>query len=168
MQTLSDCVKTVPVNLYIRQWKEIVLYVGSICFWAFTSSGFLKVQKIKKKTKTESHVMPLTSCKRYIVVVFQLLNWSDSATPNRLQHAGFPVLCHLLQFAQTHVHWVSDAIQPSHPLLFPSPHAVNLFQHLGLYQWVGSTQLIAYRWPKYWSFSFSIRSFQWIFRTNFL
>ena len=48
MQTLSDCVKTVPVNLYIRQWKEMVLYVGNICFWAFTSSGFLKVQKIKK------------------------------------------------------------------------------------------------------------------------
>ena len=46
---------------------------------------------------------------------------------------GFPVLHHLLELAQTHVHWVSDAIQPSHPLLSPSPPAFNLSQHHGLY-----------------------------------
>ena len=51
---------------------------------------------------------------------------------------GFPVLHHLLEFAQTHVHWVSDAIQPSHPLLSPSP-AFNLSQHQGLFQWVSSS-----------------------------
>ena len=96
--------------------------------------------------------MPLTSCKRYIVVVFQLLNWSDSATPNRLQHAGFPVLCHLLQFAQTHVHWVSDAIQPYHPLLSPSPPAFNVSQHQGF----SNESFLRIRWPKYWSFSFNI------------
>ena len=51
---------------------------------------------------------------------------------------GFPVLHHLLEFAQTHVHWVSDAIQPFNPLLPPSPLALNLSQHQGLFQWVGS------------------------------
>ena len=43
--------------------------------------------------------------------------------------AGFPVFHHLPEHSQTHVHWVSDAIQPSHPLLFPSPPAFNLSQH---------------------------------------
>jgi len=66
---------------------------------------------------------------------------------------GFPVLYYLLEFAQTHVHWVSDAIQSSHPLSSPSPPAFNLSQHQGLFQWISSSH---FRWPKYWSFSFSI------------
>ena len=45
---------------------------------------------------------------------------------------GFPVHHQLLEFTQTHIHRVSDAIQPSHPLLSPSPPAFNLFQHQGL------------------------------------
>ena len=49
---------------------------------------------------------------------------------------GFPVFYHLLELAQTHVHWVSDAIQPFHPLLPPSLHALNISQHQGLFQWV--------------------------------
>ena len=51
-----------------------------------------------------------------------LCNPSNCSTP------GFPVLYYLLKFAQTHVHWISDAIQPSHPLLSPSPPAFNLSQ----------------------------------------
>ena len=51
---------------------------------------------------------------------------------------GFPVLHHLLEVAQTHVHWVSDAIQPSHPLSSPSPPAFSLSQHQHLFQWVSS------------------------------
>ena len=56
----------------------------------------------------------------------------DCSTP------GFPVLHDLPEFAQTHVHWFSDAIQPSHPLSPPSPPAFNLSQHQGLFQWVSS------------------------------
>ena len=65
---------------------------------------------------------------------------------------GFPVLHHLLELAQTQVHWVSDTIQPSHPPLPPSP-ALNLSQHWGLFQWKTSDHI---RWSKYWSFSVSI------------
>ena len=65
---------------------------------------------------------------------------------------GVPELHHLLEFAQTHAHWVKDAIQPSHPLLPPSPPALSLSQHQGLFQWVSSSHHVA----KYWSFSFSI------------
>ena len=69
---------------------------------------------------------------------------------------GFPVLHHLLDFAQTHVHWVSDAIQPSHPLSSPSPPSLNLSQHQGLFQRVGSLPQVA---KVCWSFSFSISPF---------
>ena len=51
---------------------------------------------------------------------------------------GFLVLHHLPEFVQTHAHWVGDAIQPSHPLLSPSPPAFNLSQDQGLFWWVGS------------------------------
>ena len=70
----------------------------------------------------------------------------DCSTP------GFPVHHHLLELAQTHVHQVGDVIQTSHPLSPPSPPALNLPQHQGLFQWVS----LYIRWPKYWSFSFSI------------
>ena len=54
---------------------------------------------------------------------------------------GFPVLHHLPEFAQTHVHWVNDAIQQSHPLLSTSPSVFNLFQHQDLFQWISSSNV---------------------------
>ena len=64
---------------------------------------------------------------------------------------SFLVLRHFPELAQTHAHWVGDAIQPSHPLSSPSPPAFSLSQHQGLCQWVSSSR----KWPEYWSFSFS-------------
>jgi len=63
--------------------------------------------------------------------------------PMNCNTPGFPVLDHLLEFAQTHVHWVSDAIQPSHPLSPSSPLALNLSKHQCLFQWVGSLHHVA-------------------------
>ena len=65
---------------------------------------------------------------------------------------GLPVHHQLLEFTQTHVHRVGDAIQPSHPLSSPSPPAPNPSQHQSLFQWV----TLCMKWPKYSSFSFSI------------
>ena len=65
---------------------------------------------------------------------------------------GRPVHHQLPEFTQTHLHRVSDAIQPSQPLLSPSPPAPNPSQHQSLFQWVS----LRMRWTKYWSFSFSI------------
>ena len=59
-------------------------------------------------------------------------------TPWTASTPGFPVLHYLSEFAQVHVHWVGDAIQPSHPLL-PPPPALNLSQHQDLFQWVCSS-----------------------------
>ena len=56
---------------------------------------------------------------------------------------GLPVHHQLLEFTQTQVHWVGDAIQPSHPLLVPSPPAFNLSQHQGLFRWVSSLHQVA-------------------------
>ena len=76
----------------------------------------------------------------------------------------FLVLHYLLEFPQTHVHWVSDAIQPSQPLLSPSPSALNLPQHQSLFQWVNSSHQVA----KVLELQLQHQSFQWIFRVYFL
>ena len=69
----------------------------------------------------------------------------DCSTP------GFPIHHQPSELAQTHVHWVSDAIQPFHPLSSPSP-ALNLSQHQGF----SNESALCIRWPKYWSFSFKV------------
>ena len=76
----------------------------------------------------------------------------------------FPDLHHLPEFAQIHVHWVGDAIQPSHPLSLPSLLAFNLTQHQSLFQWVGSSHQVA----KVLKVQLQHQSFQWIFRVDFL
>ena len=70
----------------------------------------------------------------------------------------------LPEFTQTHVHWVSDAIQPSHPLSSPSPPALNLSQHQGLFKWVSSLHHVA----KVLDFQLQHQSFQWTPRTDLL
>ena len=70
----------------------------------------------------------------------------DCSTP------GLPVCHQLPELAQTHVHQVSDAIQPSHPLSSPSPPA-SIFPSIRVFS---SESVLRIRWPKYWSFSFSI------------
>ena len=67
---------------------------------------------------------------------------SNSLWPHGLQHTRLPCPSHLPELAQTHVHWVSDAIQPSHPLP-PSPPAFNLSQQQGLFKWVSSSHQVA-------------------------
>ena len=75
-----------------------------------------------------------------------LCNPMDRSTP------GLPVHHQLPEFTQTHVHRVSDAIQPSHPLSSPSPPALNLSS----IRVFSNESTLCMRWPKYWSFSFSI------------
>ena len=79
---------------------------------------------------------------------------SDSLQTHGLQHASPPCPSPISRVYSNSFHWVSDAIQPSQPLSSPSPTAFNLSQHQGLFQWV----ITHIRWPKYWSFSFSISS----------
>ena len=87
-----------------------------------------------------------------------LCNSMDCSTP------GLPVHHQLPEFIQSHVHWVGDAIQPSHPLSSPSPPTFNLSQHQGLFQWVSSSHQVA----KVLEFQLQHQSFQWTLSTDFL
>ena len=83
---------------------------------------------LEKKRMLCSKLPPVSSVAQSCLTV---CNHMDCSIP------GLPVHHQLPEFTQTHVHWVGDAIQPSHPLSSPSP-AFNLSQHQGLFQWDGS------------------------------
>ena len=87
-----------------------------------------------------------------------LCNPMNCSTP------GLPVHHQLLELAQTHVYYIGNAIQPSHPLLSPSPPAFNLSQHQGLFQWVSSSHQVA----KVLEFQLQYQSFQWTPTTDLL
>ena len=89
---------------------------------------------------------------------------STLCDPMNCSTPGFPVLPHLLELAQTQVHWVSNAIQLSDPLSSPSPLALNLSQCQSLFQWVGSLHQVA----KVLELQLQHQSFQRIFRVDFL
>ena len=108
----------------------------------------------------------LSFLKNLIWYLFLLIQFgrsvvSDSATP-WTSTSGLPVHLQLPEFTQTHVHWVGDAIQPSHPLSSPSPLALNLSQHQGLFQWVSSSHQVAK------VLEFQLQPFQWTPRTDLL
>ena len=81
--------------------------------------------------------MPCAQLSSVAQLCLTLCDPMDCSTP------GFPVHHQLLEFTQTYVHRVGDAIQPSHPLLSPSPPALNLSQHQGLFQRVSSSHQMA-------------------------
>ena len=87
-----------------------------------------------------------------------LCNPMNCSTP------GLPVHHQLPESTQTHVHWVSNAIHPSHPLSSPSPPALNLSQHQGLFKWVNTSHQVA----KVLEFQHQHQSFLWTLRTGLL
>ena len=77
---------------------------------------------------------------------------------------GFPVLHCFPEVAQTHVHWVGETLQPSHPLSSPSHSSLSLSQHQGVFQWVNSSHQMA----KVLELQLQHQSFRWMFRIDFL
>ena len=96
-------------------------------------------------------------------IVVQLLSCGRLCNPMDYSMPGFPVLHHLPEFAQIHVHWVGDAIQTSCPLSSPSSPTFSLSQHQGLFQWVSFSNQVA----KVLELQLQHQSFQWIFRVDF-
>ena len=94
------------------------------------------------------------SCQQLTSVQFSSVAQScpTPCDPMNRSMPGLPVHHQLPEFTQTHVHQVRDTIQPSHPLSSPSPPAPNPSQHQSL----SNESALLMRWPKYWSFSFSI------------
>ena len=119
-------------------------------------------------THTDTHTLRHTHTHIYCCWSIQFSSVTESCPTlcDPMDHSmpGLPVHHQLPEFTQTHVHWVGDAIQLSHPLLPPSPPAFNLSQHQGLFQRVSSSHQVA----KVLEFQLQQQFFQWIFRTDFL
>ena len=94
------------------------------------------------------------ACKKCWVIQFSLVTKLCPTLYNPMDCSmpGFPVHHQLLEFTHTHVHWVGDAIQPSHPLLPPSPPP-SIFPSIRVFS---NESVLCIRWSKYWSFSFTI------------
>ena len=130
------------------------------------NSSFYHIYLSKKKKKITRHTKRHVSWVSCITVQFSSVAQScpilwdpmDCSTP------GLPVHHKLLEFTPPHVHWVGDAIQPSHSLSSPSLSAFNLSQHQGLFKWVCYSHHMA----KVLEFQLQHQSFQWIFKADFL
>ena len=144
--------------------KEMATH-SSVLAWRLPGTGepggLPSLESHRVRHNSSSSIVSL-SCVSCISSVAQscptLCNPMDCSTP------GFPVHHQLPEPTQTHVHCVSNAIQPSHPLSSPSLPAFNLSRHQGLFQWVSSAHQVA----KGLDFQLQYQSFQWIFRTDLL
>ena len=112
------------------------------------------------------HMVGIREKEKGIIIQFSSVTRSCPTLCDPMNHSspGLPVHHQLPEFTQTHVHRVGDAIQPSHPLSSPSPPALNLSQHQGLFQWVNSSHEVA----KVLQFQFQHQSFHWTPRTDLL
>ena len=137
-------IKIAGININNLKYADDTIFMGESK--EELKSLLMKVKEESGKRRLKTHHLKKLRSWHPISSVTQLCPalWD----PMGCSTPGLPVRHPLLEFTQTHVHWVGDAIQPSHPLLSPSPPAFNLSHHQGLFRWV--------RWPKYWSFSFSI------------
>ena len=116
----------------------------SSCLQSFQESGFFPMSQFFASGGLSIGVSAFSPSDEYSGLIsfrFPFNQFSSVAQPCSTlcdpmdwSMPGFPTLHYHLEFAQTHAHWVSDAIQPSHPLSFPSP-TFNLSQHQGLFQW---------------------------------
>ena len=148
-----------------KQWGELI---HIICIWAMNSSseksywfptgGWWKDLESLLWAPEEERLNIICGCCSLTNSCPVLCDLIDYSTP------GSSALHYFLEFAQTHVYWVSDATQPSHPLSSPSPRAFHLSQHQGLFQWVGSSHQVA----KVLAFQLQCQSFRWIFTIDFL
>ena len=169
-------VDSLPAEPPGKPFLRIVLYYFS--YKSFTHQFKKKTIKsqITKKEKVLTSWKHTTSISEkvswiWLLLTFSLFQCSSVAQSCPTRHdpmdcntPGLPVHHQLPEFTQTHVHWVSNTIQPSHPLSSPSLPAFNLSQHQGLFKWVSSSPQVA----KVLEFQLQHQSFQWIVRTDFL
>ena len=155
-----------------KGWK-IFSINGSHRQYLFILKKFMSIQNWKNSTMHTG--ISFTYINPLLVSLFHLLHLSLCCCSVTLSYLtlwdpmdysmpDFPVLHYLPELAQIHVHWVGDAIQPSHPLLPPSPFTFNFSQHQSLFQRASSLHQVA----KVFEFQPQYQSFQWIFRVNFL
>ena len=145
--------------LYSLQLKMEKLYTGSknktgSWLWLRSWTPYCQIQTSLEESGENHWTSHFSSVAQLCLTVCEPMSCS---TP------GLPVHHQLLELAQTHVHGVGDAIQPSYHLSSPSPPVFNLSQHQGLFKWVSSLHQRA----KVLEFQLQHQSFQWIYRTDF-
>ena len=133
---------------YRKIMRDTPKTIVNLKFWwqgnlFFRFLGFSKPYSCQENFLCKSSSFKMITFQLPNSVQFSRSVVSDSLQPHELQHARPPVHHQLPEFTQTHVHWVGDAIQPSHPLLSPSPPAPNPSQHQSLFQWVNSSHEVA-------------------------
>ena len=134
--------------------------------WKIQKALVEKEREARKDARTKDYREQLWLLKVKYTVQFSSVAQSCLTLCDSMDHStpGLPVHYQLPEFTQTHLHRVSDAIQQSHPLSSPSPPALNLSQHQGLFKWVSSWHQVA----KLLEFQLQHQSFQWTLRTDLL
>ena len=140
--------------------KDIDHYISSICEWFEQSNSF----QTMNSNRTYQDLVFYNDIQDVIQFSSVAHSCPTLCNPMDCSTSGLPVHHQLPEFTQTHVHWVSDDIQPSLPLSSPSPPPFNLSQHQGLFQWVSSSHQVA----KVLKFQLQHQFLQWTFRTDFL
>ena len=140
----------------LTQWTWV--WVNSRRWWWTGRPGLLQSMGSQSWTQLSDWTTKEPSQSGQSLSLVWLYNPMNRSTP------GLHVHHQLLEFTQTHVHWVGDAIKTSHPLLSPSPPAFNLPQHQGLFKRVSSSHQVA----KVLEFQLQHQSFQWTPRTDLL
>ena len=138
----SNFYKTIS---WLKRWK---MYKFPFSNWLFNEPRFLLFNLSAAQVRTYY----VLKCDNFYYDDQFSSVVSDSLWLHGVQHARPPRPSPTPEFTETHVHWVSDPIQPSHPLSSPSPPALNLSQHQIFLNESG----LCIRWPKYWSFRFNI------------
>ena len=137
---------------HLSSWNP---HIHSVFHWNSVTGSQVFWTPGSKESLWKTIIFPISSVTQSCPILWDPINHS---TP------GLPVHHQLPESTQTHVHWVGDDIQPSHPLSFPSPPALNLSQHQGLFQWVSSSHWVA----KVLEFQLQHQSLQWTPRTDLL
>ena len=152
-----------------QPWFWNLIY--AVFFWLFSSYQDKLFSRCRKKgVLYDNHLYHVSGVKEMGGI--QNVGQSSSITqlclilcdPMNCSTPDFPFHHQLPELAQTHVHQVDDAIQPSNPLSSPFPPAFNLYQHRDLFQWVSSS----YQVTKILEFQLQHQSFQWTPRTNLI
>ena len=123
-------------------WFRRTLHCSSAKWWPREAQ---KSDEVYQEKVTEESVVRTSECGSLLLPLFSSFQFSSVAQscptlcdPMNHSMPGFPIHHQLPESTQTHVHWVGDDIQPSHRLLSPSPLALSLSQHQGLFEWVSS------------------------------
>ena len=166
----SMCKCSYPYNS--KESQAAVLFLGVIFCYQCGKSFHVEKSQLISYWQSQLFTISLTYNVNFICNL--ITSWFSSVqslshvqlfvTPWTAAREASLIHHQLPEFTQTHVYWVGDAIQPSHPLSSPSPPAFNLSQHQGLFQWVSSSHQVF----KVLELQLQHPSFQWIFRTNFL